>query len=120
MAKKELKFVSPNSDALAQNTTFVRASQLTGPGIVAQGLYTGTVPNKFEESKQDYKIEALEANADGTRDITIVNSAGNLGYRMGQVKVGDIIQISYLGKMEGTKGRSKGKLVHNFDVLRAE
>ena len=114
------KFVKVGASSGDSTTIFVRASKLTEPGVVAEGIFAGTLPNKFEEDKQDYKIEALEPDENGNKLTYIVNAAGNLAYRMKSINIGDLIQIQYNGKQKSEKGRSKGKEVHNFDVLRAE
>jgi hypothetical protein len=117
--KKEVKFVNPGSENTG-SVKFVRASQIENPGVVAEGIYVGTLPNKFVPEKNDFKIESLEADKDGNKEITIVNQAGNLGYKMSLVKVGDLIQIKYNGKIKAEKGKAAGKMVHNFEVLRGE
>ncbi|MEZ0209240.1 MAG: hypothetical protein ACAH17_03645 [Candidatus Paceibacterota bacterium] len=95
--------------------TFVRPSKLEGAQtLVTEALYLGSTPNNFDEDKADYKFE----NADGT--ITVINGAGNLGYQMGKVPVNSIVTVDYKGKQEIKKGKLKGKMSHNFNVLIAE
>lgn len=98
--------------------TFIRAGELNKAGttgVVAVGTYEGTLPNNKDAEKLDYKIRLQNG------DLAIVNVAGNLKYRMDQaiekgLQVGDIVQISYLGKTPMTSGKYKGTPAHSFDV----
>lgn len=110
-------FKKPEGTENLAPLTFIKASELKEAGktgIIAEGTYVGTMPNKFNEDKPSYKIE----QEDGS--ILVVNSAGNLQYRMGSVKLGQLVQISYLGMEKLTKGKFAGKESHQFDVLVAE
>lgn len=93
----------------------VRPSKLAKEGVtgtVAEGIYEGSTPNKFDPTKQDYKIRAANG------DLTIINSTGSLARQMAMVAVGTLVQINYGGKVAG-KGKSAGKSFHNFEVLTA-
>ena len=52
--------------------------------------------------------------------MIVLNGAGNLGFKMKNVNAGDYVQISYNGKKEIAKGKMKGTMAHNFEVLRDE
>lgn len=93
----------------------VRPSKLAkegASGTVAEGIYEGTVPNKYDATKMDYKIRSANG------DLTIINEAGSLRRQMAMVAVGTLVQINYSGKQAG-KGKNAGKSFHNFEVLTA-
>lgn len=91
---------------------FIRPSKLEGPQtLVSEALYVGSKPNNFNDDKLDYEFE-IEG---GLRKV--INGAGNLGYQMAKVPVNSIVTIQYNGKQEIKKGKAKGKLSHNFQVL---
>jgi len=92
---------------------FIRASNLE-EGIVLEGTYVDSMPNPLNNEKLDYKFE-LE---DGSTKV--INGAGNLGFKMKFINVGDYVQVAYNGKQEIAKGNFKGKLSHNFEVLLGE
>ena len=96
---------------------FIRASQLHKDGVTGellQGTFVDSVPNTLDERKSDYKFE-LE---DGS--MVVVNGAGNLGFSMKFVDVGDFVQINYQGMQEIMKGPQKGRMAHNFTVCKEE
>lgn len=96
---------------------FIRPKQLADDGItgvVAEGIYEGPTPNTFEPSRSDYKI------IDDAGNTTILNSNGSLNSQMAKVEVGSYVRISYNGMQLVTKGKLKGKNVHNFSVEVAE
>lgn len=119
-----IKFVEQQSGK-GGNVTYIKAKELAEKGVtgaVAEGIFVGTTPNQFNEAKPNIKLESLEANEDGTRNVTIINAAGNLNYRMKDVEVGTPVQIHYLGQ-EKIKSENKainGKMSHQFSVLVAE
>ena len=80
-------------------------------GTVAEGIYEGSVQNKFDETKLDYKVRA-ENN-----DLYIINSTGSLAKQMLSANPGDYVVINYDGKTEITSGKLKGKSVHRFEVF---
>ena len=93
----------------------VRPSKLAKEGFVgtvAEGIYEGAVPNKYDATKLDYKIRSANG------DLTIINSTGSLTRQMAMVSEGTLVQINYGGKVAG-KGKSAGKSFHNFEVLTA-
>lgn len=95
------------------NVRFVRPSKLNEDGftgVVVEGLYQGSVPNKFDEKKSDYKILA----DDGT--LTIVNGGGNLGWQMKEIEAGNAVRITYNGMKTIAKGKMAGKDSHDFKV----
>lgn len=112
------KFLSVNgkdlgSSETAGDLTFVRASKLAADGItgvVAEGIYEGGVPSRFDEEKMDYKIRKDNG------DLIIVNNAGSLASQMAKVETGSYVQITYLGQDAITEGKFKGKLAHRFVV----
>jgi hypothetical protein len=96
---------------------FIRPSKLVDSDInttLAEGTFVGTLKNNYDDTKLDYKIEAADGSA------TVINGAGNLARQMSGVSVGTLIQVNYLGKQEIRKGKMKGKMSHNFEVLVAD
>ena len=99
------------------NIEFVRPSKLAEAGrtgLIVEGLYVGSVPNSFDEQKNDYKFETESGK------MIVINGAGNLPYQMEKIAVNTLVQVSYLGKSKIKKGKMAGKEAHNFDVLVAE
>lgn len=82
-------------------------------GVIATGRLARTVPNKYKPTKPSFVLET----ADG-RDV-LIDSAGNLGVQMAEVKIGDLVRIEYRGQQEIKSGAYKGKMAHNFNVQRA-
>ncbi len=94
---------------------FIRPGELADAGItglVLEGIYLGLVPND-KTGKQDFKFET-------DSEIVIVNSNGSLGYKLGMVQIGDLVQVSYNGKDKITKGPNAGKMAHSFDLAVAD
>lgn len=81
---------------------------------ILEGTFVDSMPNKYNPSKLDFKFETEEGKT------IVVNGAGNLGYNMKLVNVGDYVQVLYFGKKEATGGTYAGTLMHNFEVLTAE
>lgn len=115
------------------NLVFVKPADLSRAGfsgVVAEGEFVETLPNRFDETRHDFKIVAdtplkIEGvDKDGQKyvkevnvgDIIIVNGAGNLNYHMKPVSLGELCQITYNGKAEIAKGKMKGTLAHTFQV----
>lgn len=113
----KLTFKNPN--ASASTLEFVRPSNLNA-GDAVQGEYLGAMPSRFDETKQDYKLEEIDDAGNKTGRTLIVNSGGNLGARMSDISVGSLIRIEYKGKQKIKKGKMAGKESHNFEVLVAE
>lgn len=94
---------------------FISAKALNDAGIkgsILQGTYLGSLPNRFNEGKSDYKFEAI--NGGGT---VIINSAGNLGYLMSNVQPGELVEVEYQGMVPMSSGKFKGTAAHNFKVF---
>ena len=81
---------------------------------ILEGTFVDSMPNKFNASKLDFKFETEDGRT------IIVNGAGNLGYNMKLVNVGDYVQVLYHGKKEATSGTYAGTPMHQFEVLTAE
>ena len=101
--KLDIKFIRPSE--LAKNGT---------TGVLFEGTFQGTVPNPRDPDSEDYKFEAEDGG------LIILNSAGNLSYRMKSVSVGQYCQVTYEGKKPIQKGKYAGTGAHSFDVLVAE
>ena len=126
--------VTTNSN---RNLVFVKAADLFRAeftGIVAEGEFVEALPNKFDETKHDFKIVAdtkvsfKGVDKDGAEyvkevaegDTLVVNGAGNLNYLMTKLSPGELCQISYLGKNEIASGKRKGTMAHTFEVAYGE
>jgi hypothetical protein len=101
-------------EAAQAGIRFVRPSKLEGPGLVVEGIYLGSVPNNFDNTKSDYQFE----EADGTK--VVINSTGQLASQMKNIDVGTLCQVNYKGKQTIAKGKLAGKQCHSFDVLTAD
>lgn len=106
-----------SNDAPKGKLSFVRPAELAKNGItgvVAEGIYEGTIENKFDANKPDFKVRAENG------DLTILNSAGSLASQLSQTAVGEYVQIIYKGMTTMTKGKMAGKQSHSFVVLIAD
>ena len=95
------------------NITFIRPKELADAGtlgVVAEGVYVGTVPNNFDATKLDFKVQ----RDDGS--LIILNSAGSLASQLGKIATGSYVRITYAGMTPMTKGKMAGKLAHSFIV----
>jgi hypothetical protein len=110
--------VFKSSRSNIEGLKFVSGGDLKAGAVAATGIYSEAVANP-RTKKTDYKILELDENGEETGETTIINAGGNLGYRMKDISVGEIIQIVYLGKSPMSKGAFKGTLAHNWDVLTA-
>lgn len=122
------------SDSEGNSLTFIRPADLGRAefrGVIAEGVFVGSLQNPRDEDKLDFKIEAdtdLEirgVDREGNEILTsvksgdtlVVNGAGNLGYLMKEVSPGTLCQINYLGKQPIKKGPRKGTEAHTFEVM---
>ena len=99
---KPLKIVRPS--ALAKDGI---------TGVVAEGIYMGTTPNRFEPLNNDFRIN-------GDVEDFILNTSGSLASQLSKVDVGTYVQIQYAGKRKAKSGAAEGKMVHNFIVLKED
>lgn len=84
-----------------------------GDVLIDKGEYIGSVEGK-------YGVQWKFRNPD-TEEITVLNSAGQLNYLMEQyVSEGDVVTVIYDGQHEIPKGAMKGKMAHQFKVLKAK
>ena len=128
------KFSKKAGEGLDNNLVFVKPADLARAGftgVVAEGQFVESLPNRFDETKHDFKIIAdVNLKVEGKTndgepyskeikagDTLIVNGAGNLNYLMKSVGPGELCQINYFGKKEITKGERKGTLAHTFEVM---
>lgn len=113
----KLKFKS--ADAGSDTLSFVSLNKLNEGDIAVTGEYLGVIANPMTK-KDDFKFEEVDANGNKTGRTVIINGAGNLGYRMKSISLGELVQVVYNGKQAMTKGPFKGTMSHQVDVLRAE
>jgi hypothetical protein len=116
MSDKKFKAVL-DTDGKGGNIKYIRPSLLAAEGItgvVAEGIYEGTVPNNFDKNKNDYRILA----ADGS--LTILNSTGSLANQLARVSTGSFVRVTYNGMEKIKKGNMAGKKAHAFLVEVAE
>ena len=109
----EKQFQSVLSDGAGGNITYIRPKELSDngtTGVVAEGIFQGTLPNRFDDSKSDFKLEG----EDGA--ITILNHAGSLANQLKNVSPGSYVRINYKGKQPMKSGTMAGKLAHAFLV----
>lgn len=81
-------------------------------GVVAEGRYEGSVTNKYDETKLDYKVRA----EDGT--LIILAECAALKRQFALVNEGELVQVQFGGKKAMT-GKNKGKTFNDYTVLRA-
>lgn len=98
---KPIRFIRPGE--LAESGT---------TGLILEGIYLGPVANEMT-GKDDYKFETDD-------ELVVINGNGSLRYKLNLINVGDLVQISYLGKEKLTKGAKAGKSAHSFNVAVAE
>ena len=82
-------------------------------GLVAAGMYKGT---RTDEGKFGPETYVLVTGIDGTNYE--VKAAGNLLSQLSfkEVSTDQYIEIKYNGKKAATKGKLKGKELHNFFI----
>lgn len=90
----------------------LRPSKLAAEGVtgtVAEGVYEGSKPNKFNAAKSDYFIRA----ADDT--LIIINETQSLKDQLGQLDAtaGTKVKVVYEGKLVTKAGNS----FHNFECF---
>jgi hypothetical protein len=99
------------------NIKFIRPKELAAggvTGVVAEGIYEGTIPNNFDNTREDYKVR----QNDGT--LIILNSTGSLRNQLSQVAAGSYVRVNYKGMEKMKSGRMAGKEAHSFEVLVAD
>lgn len=97
-------------------------------GDILIGTFKGTQVDGYE--KDNYLVEVEDAQFadkkavkklmtvgdDDEKVIIGLNHTGKLANAMKSAEVGDIIQVEYKGMEKMTKGKFKGKDVHDMDV----
>jgi len=112
MSGKNFVSVLENSEG---GIEFIKAKTLADEGttgLIVEGVFIEAIPNSFDSTKSDYKLETAEGKT------VIVNSTASLAFQMKQVDPGTCVQILYNGMKEiKTK---KGDMInaHDFSVLR--
>ena len=115
MAKKtKWKVPASRPKEGSSNLRFVRPSQLAEEdfkGVLLEGRFVESMPNPFDNEKLDFKF------SDNEDKTVIINGAGNLTYKMKGIEPGAMVQVSYNGKKEISKGNYKGRMAHDFEVM---
>lgn len=90
------------------NYKYVKYTEAEPGQVLAEGVYAG--------SKQGtYGIQHHFRKGD---EITVLNSSGHLNYMLeNYVTKGDTVRVKYKGTEQVTKGKFKGKDMHQFEVL---
>ena len=83
------------------------------PGLVVEGIYEGSIQNKFNETKLDYKVRG------GDDILVILNSTASLARQLAEVKVGELIQIKYNGRKQIKRKTGGMADMHDYQVNRA-
>ena len=103
------------------SVTYVRLKELndkfTGAPLIAlEGFYDGSVPNTYNEEKDDYRFRDEGGN------ITVINGCGSLKFYMSKVKVGEYCQVLFKGTkvLEKYKDKKGSKPAYQFEVLVAD
>lgn len=97
-AQGELKIIRPSGLAKEGKT-----------GLVAEGIYEGAKPNKFNAAKSDYFIRDTRTNT-----LQIVNETSSLKEALGELtgNEGMWVRVRYNGK----KSTKSGRGFHDFEV----
>jgi len=109
----EKQFESVLNDGAGGNVTYIRPKELAEAGttgVVAEGIFQGSVPNRFDETKSDFKLEMEDGS------ITILNHAGSLANQLKRVTPGAYVRINYNGMQPMKSGKLAGKSAHAFVV----
>jgi hypothetical protein len=79
-------------------------------GVILQGIYEGTIPDNFDESKNNFKFTDLNG------DTVIINGTGKLAKLLSRVDEGSSVEVKYLGMEKIEKGKMAGKSAHDWTV----
>lgn len=116
-SERKMKTVSNENGG--SSIEFIRPAALADKvdQIIAKGLFTGFLDNKFDAAKKDIRLEDLEAGK-----VTVVNGTGLLRHKFAQIPQGTYVEITYKGmqKSKAKSGPSVGKKVHDFVVQMEE
>jgi hypothetical protein len=82
-------------------------------GTTVQGVYTGSTPNKFDNSKSDFSLRA----EDGT--LIILAQTAALVKQFSKVNPGELVQVTYNGKKTIKRKSGATAEMHDYMVLRA-
>lgn len=110
----EKKFVEVLKDGEG-GIEFIKPKSLADEGrtgLIVEGVFIEAIPNQFDDTKSDYKLETAEGKT------VVINSTASLAFQMKKVDPGTCVQILYNGmKLIKTK---KGDNInaHDFSVLK--
>lgn len=82
-------------------------------GTVVTGIYNGSTPNKFDETRVDYNLRGN----DGT--LIILAQTASLANQFGKVSQGELVQVTYNGKRSITRKNGAKAEMHDFVVATA-
>lgn len=93
----------------AGNNKYIKYADCEVDDVIAEGIYTGS-------REGQYGIQHYVRQDDGT--TVVLNSAGHLNFLLkdGNVRKGDLIQVTYCGTEKLEKGKYKNKDVHKFEL----
>ncbi len=94
---------------IAGNKKYFKYAECEVGQVLVEGRFIRDFQGRFGIQ---YEFE----NKDG--EIHVLNSSGQLNYKMEFVKPNEIVQVIYDGMILLTKGPMKGKDAHQFKVLR--
>jgi hypothetical protein len=95
-------------------------------GTMVSGTFMrAIVDERFGQTNYEIKADAAGEYIDGdgtlqtfdAGSLVIINGNSGLARKMANIPTGTGLEINYLGQAELAKGKYKGKLVHNFEVL---
>lgn len=84
-----------------------------GEGLIVEGTFVGSTPNKYNPDKLDYLIRASDST------LFVLNGAATLTRQMAKVTTGELIQVLYNGRKTVKRKAGGSASMHNFKVLRA-
>ena len=94
---------------VAGSKRYVKYKECDAGDVLVEGIYKRDVIGKYGVQ---YEFEALNG------DIVVLNSAGQLNYKMDFISENTKVKIIYDGEITLESGAMKGKTAHQFKVLR--
>lgn len=89
--------------------TYPKYKDMTPGQEILEGTFVREIAGKFGPQ---FEFEDTEG------EIIVLNGAGQLKWKMGFVKEGDKVKVIYEGEEILPSGNMKGKMAHQFTVLR--
>lgn len=89
--------------------TYHKFKDLEPGTVVVEGVFKRTIQSRYGDQ---YEFEADDG------EVHVLNKSGQLAYKMDFIREGDRAKIIYEGQEMLENGLYKGKMAHQFTVLR--